>query len=149
MADRKRVLLVEDHEVVAEGLRALLSAHYDVAGPIRDGDEVLAAVQRETPDVVILDISLPGRNGLDLLPDLHHNWPRLPVVILTGSADFLVGRTAMVLGALGFLAKDSGVEELELAIRTVLMGRKYLSPRVPPPPSSVHVDELPRAVSEL
>lgn len=147
--DRPRVLLVEDHEVVAEGLRALLSPHFTIIGTIHNGTEVLQAIRAGEPDAVVLDISLPGRNGLDLLPDIHKFWPRLPVVMLTGSADYLVGRTAMVLGALGFLAKDSGGEELEQALRTVLSGRKYFSPRVPPPPSAMHVEALPVSVSNL
>jgi DNA-binding NarL/FixJ family response regulator len=148
-ASRKRVLLVEDHEVVGEGLKALLSSHFDILGPIRDGGEVIEAVRTMRPDAMVLDISLPGRNGLDLLPELHKEWPRLPIVMLTGAADFLVGRTAMVLGALGFLPKDSGVDELELALRTALAGKKYLSPRLPPPPKSVNLDPLPPAVSQL
>lgn len=148
-AERKRILLVEDHEVVAEGLRALLSATYEVRGPIHDGTEVIGAIRREHPDIVLLDISLPGRNGIDLLPELHDEFPRLPVVVLTGSADFLVGRTALVLGALGFLAKDCGIEEIDLALRSALHGRKYLSPRVPPPPKAVNVADLPPSVADL
>lgn len=147
--NHKRVLLVEDHEVVGEGLKALLSSHFDVLGPIRDGGLVVEAVRTMRPDVMVLDISLPGRNGLDLLPELHKEWPRLPIVMLTGSADFLVGRTALVLGALGFLPKDSGVDELELALRTAMAGKKYLSPRLPPPPKSINLDPLPPAVSQL
>lgn len=148
-SDRRRVLLVEDHQVVAEGIKLLLDPHFEVLGPVSDGLKVLDTVGALAPDAVILDISLPGRNGFDLLPDLHQRYPRLPVVMLTGSADFLVGRTAMALGALGFLAKDSGAEELELALRTVLGGKKYLSPRVPPPPADVELGELPPVIGEL
>ena len=67
---RKRILLVDDHEVVGEGLKALLSHHYEILGPIRDGSLVIAAVAKHQPDALVLDISLPGRNGLDLLPEL-------------------------------------------------------------------------------
>ncbi|HET7042944.1 MAG TPA: response regulator transcription factor [Gemmatimonadales bacterium] len=148
-ADRRRILLVDDHEIVAEGLKALLAPQYDTLGPVRDGTEVVGFIRRERPDAVLLDISLPGRNGIDLLPELHEEFPRLPIVMLTGSADFLVGRTALVLGALGFLAKDSGIEEIDLAIRTALAGRKYLSPRVPPPPRAVNVSDLPPSVADL
>jgi DNA-binding NarL/FixJ family response regulator len=148
-AEKKRVLLVDDHEVVAEGLKALLSAHYEILGPVYDGSLVLDAVRRLQPDLLLLDVSLPGRSGLDLLPDLRSEWPRLPVVVLTGSADFLVGRTALLLGALGFLAKDSGVEEIDLAMRSALSGRKYLSPRVPPPPRAISVADLPPGFADL
>ena len=148
-SDRRRVLLVEDHQVVAEGIKLLLEPHFEILGPVNDGSKVLDVVGALHPEAVILDISLPGRNGFDLLPDLHQRYPRLPIVMLTGSADFLVGRTAMALGALGFLAKDCGAEELELALRTVLGGKKYLSPRVPPPPAGVMLGDLPPTINEL
>jgi DNA-binding NarL/FixJ family response regulator len=147
--ERKRVLVVEDHEVVGEGLRALLLPRYDVVGPVRDGHEVLAAVDELHPDVVLLDLTLPGRSGLDLLPDLHKNHPRLPVVILTATADYLTGQTSKRLGAAGFLPKDSGSEELHLAIQAVMHGKTYLSPRVTPPPHGVHVGPLPSSISQL
>ena len=150
-AEKKRVLLAEDHEVVGQGLKALLSPYFDILGPVRNGAEVIPAVRRDRPDAVVLDISMPGRNGLDILPDLTSEFPRMPVVMLTGSADVVVGRTAMLLGAMAFLPKDSGVEELELALRTVFHGRKYLSPRLPPAPSrnAPEVPPLPPSWSQL
>ena len=146
---KKRVLVVDDHEVVGEGLKTLLTPHYDVLGPIRDGSLVLPALRELTPDVLVLDISLPGRNGMDLLPELHAEWPHLPIVMLTGSADYLVGRTALALGALGFLPKDSGLDELELALRTVVTGKQYMSPRVPPGPHSPKAGPAQPGVSQL
>ena len=148
-AERPRVLVVDDHEVVGAGLKALLTPLFEVLGPIRDGGEVLDAVSALAPDVVLLDISLPTRSGLDLLPDLRRAHPRLPVVMLTGSADYVTGRAALVLGALGFLPKDSGLDELELALRSVLHGKQYLSPRVPPPPDWSHAAPLPGIVQQL
>jgi DNA-binding NarL/FixJ family response regulator len=150
-ADRKRVLIAEDHEVVGQGLKALLSPYFDILGPVRNGAEVIPAVRRDRPDAVVLDISMPGRNGLDILPDLTTEFPRMPVLMLTGSADVVVGRTAMLLGAMAFLPKDSGVEELELALRTVFHGRKYLSPRLPPAPmrNSPDLPPLPPSWSQL
>src|SRR5437868_7740671 len=127
MDEKKRVLVVDDHEVVGEGLKNLLAPHFEVVGPVRDGSLVMDAVRELRPDAMVLDISLPGRNGMDLLPELHHEWPRLPIVMLTGSADFLVGRTALRIGALGFLPKDSGLDELEYAIRTAMTGKQYMS----------------------
>lgn len=148
-ADRLRVLIVDDHEVVGAGLKALLAPLFEVVGPIRDGGLVLGAVRELEPDVVLLDISLPTRSGLDLLPDIRKARPRLPVVMLTGSADYVTGRAALVLGALGFLPKDSGSDELELALRTVLHGKQYLSPRVPAPADGSHVEPLPGIVQQL
>ena len=151
MADstRRRVLIVEDHEVVSEGLRALLSPHFDVVGQIRDGLAVIAAVHQTHPDAVLLDLSIPGRGGMDLLPDIHQTFPSLAVVVLTGGGDFIVGRTALALGARGFLPKDSGADEVELALRTALSGRQYFSPRVPAPTRPVTNHDLPPGIAEL
>ena len=149
MDNKKRVLIVDDHEVVGEGLKNLLAPHFDILGPVRDGALVLAAVEELRPDAMVLDISLPHRNGLDLLPELHAKWPHLPIVMLTGNADFLIGQTALALGALGFLPKDSGVDELQQALRSVLAGKKYLSPRVPPGPHANPAAQLPPGVVHL
>jgi DNA-binding NarL/FixJ family response regulator len=149
MDEKKRVLVVDDHEVVGEGLKTLLSQHFDVLGPVRDGAHVMEAVRELRPDAMVLDISLPGRNGLDLLPELHLEWPRLPIVMLTGSADFLVGRTALRIGALGFLPKDSGLDELELALRTALSGKSYMSPRVPPAPGTLKLNPVSPGIAQL
>lgn len=148
-ADRPRVLIVDDHEVVGAGLKALLAPLFEVLGPVRDGGEVLQAIKEMTPEIVLLDISLPTRSGLDLLPDIRKANPRLPVVMLTGSADYVTGRAALVLGALGFLPKDAGLDELELALRSALHGRQYLSPRVPPPPDWSNAEPLPGIVQQL
>lgn len=150
-AERRRVLLAEDHEVVGQGLKSLLTPYFDIVGPVRNGSEVIPTVRRELPDAVVLDISMPGRNGLDILPELTSEFPRIPVVMLTGSADVVVGRTAMLLGAMAFLPKDSGIDELELALRSVFNGRKYLSPRLPPAPTynSPGVPPLPPSWSQL
>jgi DNA-binding NarL/FixJ family response regulator len=131
-AERRRVLLAEDHEVVGQGIKALLSPYFEVLGPIRNGDEVIDAISAQQPHAVVLDITMPGRNGLDLLPEIVRKFPRIPVVMLTGNADLVIGRTALLFGAMAFLPKDSGIDELELALRTVFHGRKYLSPRLPP-----------------
>lgn len=130
--ERRRVLLADDHEVVGQGIKALLAPTFEVLGPIRNGNEVIDAITQLEPQAVVLDISMPGRNGLDLLPEIVRRFPRIPVVMLTGNADLVIGRTALLFGAMAFLPKDSGVDELELALRTVFHGRKYLSPRLPP-----------------
>ena len=147
--DRPRVLVVDDHEVVAAGLTALLSPKYEVVGPVRDGGKVLDAVKQLRPDAVLLDLSLPTISGMELLPQIRKDHHDLPVVVLTGSAEYLTGRAALVLGALGFLPKDSGIDELDLALRTALQGKQYLSPRVPPPPSWSHPSPLPGRLQRL
>ena len=92
-AERRRVLLAEDHEVVGQGIKALLTPYFEVLGPIRNGSEVMAAIEEQHPEAVVLDISMPGRNGLDLLPEIVRRYPRIPVVMLTtGCEDAALAR---------------------------------------------------------
>lgn len=127
---RRRLLLAEDHALVGEGLRVLLAGDYEVAGPVRDGADVLAAVGRERPDVVMLDLSLPGRSGLDLIPEIVAASPGTAVLVVTMHADPVLAERAFQLGAAGFVPKDSSADELRRAIETVLAGGSYLSERV-------------------
>lgn len=131
---RRRLLLAEDHALVGEGLRVLLSGDYEVTGPVRDGTDVLAAVVRERPDVVMLDLSLPGRNGLDLIPEIVQASPGTAVLVVTMHADRVLAERAFQLGAAGFVPKDSSADELRRAIETVLAGGSYLSERIPRQP---------------
>jgi DNA-binding NarL/FixJ family response regulator len=91
---------------------------------------VVAAVKKARPDVLLLDLSLPGRNGLDLIPELRQSAPDTAIVVVTMHTDFVVAKQALALGAAGFMPKDSGIEELQEAITEVLAGRRYLSPRI-------------------
>ena len=127
---KRRILLAEDHALVGEGLRVLLAGDYEVAGPVRDGADVLDAVGRERPDVVMLDLSLPGRNGLDLIPEIVQASPGTAVLVVTMHADRVLAERAFQLGAAGFVPKDSSADELRRAIETVLAGGSYLSERI-------------------
>jgi DNA-binding NarL/FixJ family response regulator len=127
---RRRLLLAEDHALVGEGLRVLLAADYEVAGQVRDGRDVLAAVMRERPDVVMLDLSLPGRSGLDLIPEIVLAQPGIAVLVVTMHADPMLAERAFQLGAAGFVPKDSSADELRRAIEAVLAGGSYLSERI-------------------
>lgn len=129
---RARILLVEDHALVGEGLRAMLAERHEVAGPVTDGREVVVAVVRERPDVVLLDLSLPGRNGLDLIPEILRVSPETRILVVTMHTEWVMARTALGSGASGFVPKDSSREELEHAIAEVLAGRSYLSSRIGP-----------------
>lgn len=130
MTTRRRILIAEDHEHVAAGLTALLKPDYDVVGVVGDGTAVQDAVAQHRPELLLLDLWLPGRNGLDLLADLHRDFPEVRLVVLTMHADIVVAVEAMNRGALGFILKDSGYEELQHALRQVFDGKPYLSPRV-------------------
>lgn len=125
------VLIADDHEMVSQGLRALLGEAYTVVDSVRDGREVVSAVGRHRPDVVLLDLSLPNRTGIDLIPELRALYPRTRILVVTMHVDAVLAAQAMKLGASGFLPKDSGVQELHEAMGEILAGRPYVSPRLP------------------
>jgi len=127
---RPRLLIAEDHVPVAASLSALLAPAYDVVAVVGHGNGVQEAVTEHRPEILLLDLWLPGRNGLDLLTDLRREFPELRLVVLTMHADIVVAVEAMNRGALGFILKDSGYDELQLALKQVRDGRPYLSPRV-------------------
>jgi DNA-binding NarL/FixJ family response regulator len=127
---QRRLLLADDHPQVGNSLKALLEPEYEVLGIIANGAEVLDSVRRERPDALLLDLWMPGRNGLDLLTDLRRDFPEVRIVILTMHADLVVAVEAMHRGAQAYLLKDSGYAELEGALREVFEGKSYLSPRI-------------------
>ncbi len=108
----------------------LQGAALDVVGIVRDGGEVPAAVSRLRPDVLLLDLSLPNRSGMDLIPELRTLAPAMHILVVTMHLDALLADAAIRLGAHGFIPKDSGIEELRTAIAAVQGGGTYLSSRV-------------------
>ena len=127
---RPRLIIADDHLNVAHSLRSLLEPDFDVVDVVGEGTAVVAAVEKHRPDLLLLDLWLPGRNGLDLLRDLAHRCPEVRVVVLTMHADVVVAVEAMNRGARGYLLKDSGYDELKEALGVVMGGAPYLSPRV-------------------
>jgi len=123
-------MLVEDHALVSQGLRALLGRHYHVVATVSDGLEVINAVDKHRPALILLDLSLPHRTGMDLLPELRALHPNTRILVVTMHADHVVANLAMKLGAHGFVPKDSGLPELQEAIGEVMAGRNYVSPRI-------------------
>jgi len=125
-----RVLIVDDHAIVRRGLRALLSDELRGAafGEASDAQEALKELRREKWDVALLDITLPGKSGLDLLKELKAARPRLPVLVLSVHPEDQFAVRALKAGAEGYLTKDSAPEELVKAIRKVLAGGRYVSP---------------------
>lgn len=127
---RRRLLIADDHAPVGKSLKALLEPEYEVLGLVANGAEVMASVARERPDALLLDLWMPGRNGLDLLTDLRRDFPEVRIVVLTMHADLVVAVEAMHRGAQAYLLKDSCYAELEEALREVFDGKPYLSPRI-------------------
>lgn len=113
--------------MVSEGLRTLLATDYDVAGVVGDGQDVVPAVREHAPDVLLLDLSLPHRTGMDLLSDLRGVTPMPRVIIVTMHVDHALVDAALALGAAAFVPKDAPVAELRSAIEEVLAGRRYVS----------------------
>ncbi len=126
-----RLLIAEDHDLMGQGLRSMLESNaLTVVGIVRDGGEVAAAVCRHRPDVLLLDLSMPTRSGIDLIPELRTLAPAMRILVVTMHLDALLADTAMRLGAHGFVPKDSGIEELRTAIAAVQGGETYVSSRV-------------------
>jgi DNA-binding NarL/FixJ family response regulator len=123
-----RVLLVDDHDVVRKGIRAILEDRF-AAIAIREassGDEALAALA-EPFDAVVLDLSMPGRSGIDLLTEIKHRHPKLPVLIMSlhGEEQFAV--RALRAGASGYLTKSAASEQLIAAFERIVRGGRYIS----------------------
>jgi DNA-binding NarL/FixJ family response regulator len=124
-------MIVEDHPLVAQGLRALLEGYYEVAEMVQDATLVLAAIARVKPALVLLDLSMPERNGIELLPQIKKTHPTVKVLVVTMHLDRALANLAFKAGADGFVPKESTAEELRGAIDAVLKGERFLSSRVP------------------
>lgn len=124
-----RILIADDHEIVRKGLREILARGLSDAyfGEARNAEEVLQAVRTQNWDVLILDLTMPGRSGLDVLSDLRVERPSLPVLVLSMQSEQQYGKRVLKAGAAGYLHKDSAPEELMHAIRKVLSGGRYVS----------------------
>ena len=127
---RPRVLLADDHLLVAEALKSLLAPEFDLVGVVEDGRALVAAVGTLRPDVVVADIAMPHLNGIDALVQLRQGGDRVPVVFLTMHRDVSFARRALEAGASGFVLKHSASVELIAAIRAALAGRTYLTPQL-------------------
>jgi DNA-binding NarL/FixJ family response regulator len=128
--NRPRVLLADDHVVVAEGLRSLLAPHFDVVGIASDGRELLAAACTLDPDVVVLDVSMPSLNGIEAARHLRGVNHRAKLVFLTMHREVAYAARALEAGASGFVLKHSAASELVTAIQEALKGGKYITPQI-------------------
>ena len=128
MVQKLRILLADDHETVREGLRMILNAQPDmqVVATAGDGREAISQAERVTPDVVIMDISMPGLNGLAATMQLTERVPDAKVLTLTRHADSSYLQQLLRAGAAGYVLKQSRPSELLHAIRSVASGGKYL-----------------------
>ena len=127
-----RVAIVDDHAIVREGLKRFFADEVDlrVVGEAANGREALELLRTTPVDVMLLDLSMPGQGGVDALRAIKARAPQLPVLILSGFAAQHYATTLLRQGAAGYLAKDCDPHEIARAIRTVALGRRYITPAV-------------------
>jgi DNA-binding NarL/FixJ family response regulator len=132
MKSKVRIFLVEDHTILREGLRALLTAdpNFEIIGEAADGREAVRFVEKQVPDLILMDLSMPRMTGMDAIREIKKRYPATKIIALTVHKTEEYLRTTLQAGADGYVLKDATHEELMLAIQNVLKGKTYLSPGV-------------------
>jgi DNA-binding NarL/FixJ family response regulator len=125
---RPRVLLADDHQMVAEGLKNLLTPEFDLVGVVQDGRALVSAARKLRPDVIVADITMPRLSGIEALEELKKDDPGVKLVFLTMHRQVAYARRALKAGASGFVLKHSASKELVLAIRAALDGQTFITP---------------------
>jgi DNA-binding NarL/FixJ family response regulator len=125
---RVRVLLADDHRILAEGLRSLLVPEFDLIGVVEDGHAMVEAAKALKPDVIIADISMPQLNGIEALEEIRKFNANVRVIFLTMYRDVAYARRALEAGAVGFVVKHAALDELVLAVRAAAQGRIFVTP---------------------
>lgn len=124
-----KILIADDHPIVRRGLKEMINDETDmkVECEASSAAEVLNELRNQKIDVIILDISMPGKSGLDLIADLKKEFPGKPILVLSALAEEIFAKRTLKIGAQGFLNKESAPEELVAAIRKVHAGKRYVS----------------------
>jgi DNA-binding NarL/FixJ family response regulator len=124
-----KVLLADDHGIVRAGLRRIIedSGDMQVIAEAADGREALRAVENQVPDAAVIDISMPGLDGLEVIDRLHLSHPQLPILVLTMHEESQYVVRAVQAGAMGYITKQSAPEQLVSAIRRIIGGSRYLT----------------------
>ena len=128
--NRPRVILADDHRIVAEGLKSLLTPEFDVVAVAEDGQAALAAARSLNPDVLVADIGMPHLNGIEVTVRLKQELPGIKVVILTMHREEAYARRALEAGAAGYVLKVAAPAELVLAINAALAGKTFVTPEL-------------------
>ena len=145
-----RILIVDDHELLRRGLRSILSGSFPelVMVEAADARQALAAVEKEPCDLALVDINLPGRNGLELLQDLRRLYPKMPAVVLSAFPERDYALRAFKLGASGYVTKQGAETELLWAVRKALTGGRYVTPSLAEALAAQMAGEVPEAPHE-
>jgi Response regulator containing a CheY-like receiver domain and an HTH DNA-binding domain len=127
-----RILIADDHAIVREGLKQIVAEEKNmkVVGEAGSGDELYQLLKMQEFDVVVLDINMPGKNGLDILKDITEMYKGMPVLILSMYGEEQYGIRAIKAGAAAYLKKESAPEELVKAIKIIVAGKKYITPQL-------------------
>src|SRR3989454_9977254 len=128
--NKKRILLVDDHPVLRKGLVRLIDAkeEFVVCGEASTAVDAMQLIRKITPDLVIVDIGLPGASGIELTKTIGAEFPKLPVLILSMHEEALYATRALRAGAMGYIVKKDAIDNIAPALREALNGRRYLSP---------------------
>ncbi len=123
------ILIADDHAVVRRGLKEILADALPDAGfsEAGTGDEVMGHLGKSAISLLVLDINMPGRSGMDVLRDVKHSYPRLPVIILSCNSEEQYAVRCLRAGAAAYIGKDSASEELAIATKKILSGGRYMS----------------------
>ena len=130
--EKARVMLVDDHPIVRQGLANLIDAEDDleVCAQVESADEALAALPGARPDVVVIDVALGERSGLELVKDVRARWPDMPMLVLSMHDEMLFAERALRAGAKGYIMKQEATEKVMEGIRRVLAGELYVSEKM-------------------
>lgn len=146
---RPRLILADDHRLVIDALRRALDVEFRVTGVATDGDGVIDLLSCQSADAVLLDLDMPKRCGLQLIPWISRSRPDVRIVVLTMHIDRGLVTACMNAGAHAFVPKDAPLEELVFAVHETLAGRNYISPRVPKSTHRVSLDAEHMALQRL
>ena len=143
---RARILIADDHELVVQAFKTLLTTSYDIVATVTDGQTLLKTAADLTPEIILVDITMPRLNGLDAIERLKTQQPRCRLIAVTQQEDFDTAAEAIRRGASGYVLKSSAPTELFEAIEEVRRGRCYVSPKIARAPSAVFAKEAIRTM---
>lgn len=127
-----RIIIADDHQVIREGIKRIINNEIDlkVVAEVETGEALLNKIGTETFDIVILDVGLPGRSGIEILASIRKIYPKLPVLMFSMLPEERVAIRAIKAGANAYLTKDSPADELINVVRTISTGRRFISPSI-------------------
>jgi DNA-binding NarL/FixJ family response regulator len=130
--EKKKIVIAEDHTILREGLKALLTTNpeIEIVGEAEDGREAIWLVEKLDPEMILMDLSMPRMDGMQAIREIKRRWPKKKVLALTAHKTEEYILTALKAGADGYLLKESTYQEMMSAIKSVLGGKRYLSPGI-------------------